>query len=74
MSVTRNDKEGIRPYGPEHARQVIASAQSHVPERPADRDRKRRAAIDDFFSRSIFEDPWRHDDLPSLVYKPPTGT
>jgi hypothetical protein len=29
---------------------------------------ERRAAIDDFFTRSIFEDPWQHNDLPSLVY------
>ena len=34
---------------------------------------ERRAAIDDFFTRSIFEDPWQHDDLPSFVYETAEG-
>ena len=34
---------------------------------------ERRAAIDDFFTRSIFEDPWEHGDQPSLVYETAEG-
>jgi hypothetical protein len=70
--VRGTGKDGIRPYGREHTRQVIRLyRRMFLEDRPV--EPTRRAALDDFFSRSIFEDPWRHDDLPSFVYQTSDG-
>jgi hypothetical protein len=73
MAVARlAPKDGIRPYGPEHARRVIAlHRRRFLHGQPVEPER--RAAIEEFFTRSIFEDPWQHDDLPSFVYETADG-
>jgi hypothetical protein len=70
--MTRAGREGIRTYGPEHTQQVIRLYhRMFLADRPIADDR--RAAIEHFFTRAVFEDPWQHDELTSFVYQTGDG-
>jgi hypothetical protein len=64
--------EGIRPYTPEDSDRVVHLYRRMFLGGLPIEDRK-RAFVEGFFSRWLFEDPWRRDDLPSLVYESPDG-
>ena len=64
--------QGIRAYTPQDAGQVVSLYKKMFLGGVPIETRKRRF-LDGFFSRWMFEDPWRSEDLPSLVYESSDG-